>query len=221
MINEALLKVIESYIITYQETKTRNSVKEQTPKSPKIDFSIWEDVSRQKKFLDELAQRLKITSIDDWRKVDIRALKTQTAFSAIVNVYGGSFMKGAVHLILTDLALSVLYPEQGVTRGNVRKGYWLNMEIQRKYFDRIGRSLGMQSYEDWYKVQRSDLQDKAGHEIIRYYNGSIIKGENSFTMYTKQHKRSLPYIQSIHGRCGSSLRCQISFGLQSKINTII
>ncbi len=78
---------------------------------------------------------------------------------------------------------------------------------QRQIFDDVARKMGIQKFEDWYKVKVSDLQKFGGYSIIHgYYACSISKA--LVKMYPlSRHPRVVidcSDILSINGKLGGS-----------------
>jgi hypothetical protein len=44
----------------------------------------------------------------------------------------------------------------------VPKGYWSVLENQKQYFDWLGKELGVNTLDDWYKVKLDDVRSRSG-----------------------------------------------------------
>lgn len=55
------------------------------------------------------------------------------------------------------------------------KGYWQNKKNQREFMDGLGKDLGFNTKEDWYKISKSHIVDQGGNSLLRYYGGSPSK----------------------------------------------
>jgi hypothetical protein len=78
-------------------------------------------------------------------------------------------------------ALQQVYPEypweDGLETRRKPMGYWKqNLANQRKFFDRIGKLLNVQKYEDWYNIRGDQVHQLGGAFIRKYYGGSLIGG---------------------------------------------
>jgi hypothetical protein len=55
----------------------------------------------------------------------------------------------------------------------VPTGFWSSIENQRRYIEWLGKKLGYQNYQDWYKVEGSDFKKNGGAGLLfSYYNDS-------------------------------------------------
>jgi hypothetical protein len=82
--------------------------------------------------------------------------------------------------LLTYLALKTAYPEHKWIdySGHAPKprGYWLDPEVQRKFFEEAAVVLNIQKPEDWHAVRLTTLTTMGGVFIREQYDGSIIRG---------------------------------------------
>jgi hypothetical protein len=135
----------------------------------------WDDIANQRKFCDWFASQKDIKSSEDWHKIKVSDIK-QYGGSSIMQQYGNSLIK----------MLETVYPEQtwqswNFDSGNnlfysllivVSRGFWIDVANHRKLFDSIGTQLGVTTYEDWYKVKWSDLQETPTWRLVKHHYGS-------------------------------------------------
>jgi hypothetical protein len=80
-----------------------------------------------------------------------------------------------------------IYPEHpwDVTKFKERKhhipeqysrGYWINPDHQREFFDQLAVKLNIKKVEDWYTVSSGLVKKYGGHSLMAHYGGSISKG---------------------------------------------
>jgi hypothetical protein len=73
--------------------------------------------------------------------------------------------------------LQSLYPEISAKLQDYKNlGYWKDINNQKSFFDQLAIKWNIQKPEEWYKVTSDSILKEGGFFIIRYYNGSVIKG---------------------------------------------
>jgi hypothetical protein len=75
------------------------------------------------------------------------------------------FLKGGVEMIMfRQLSFSKSIKSDNITQ-----------ESQRHFLDRLGKKMGFQNIEDWYKITQKDLKEKGGSTLLMLYGGSPSK----------------------------------------------
>lgn len=159
--------------------------KQEKPKVPRIDFSInrtqrdWSNKQEQRKFLEEVAQKLKIKDWREWKikvtKLDIQRLGGRALLD---NYYGGDLLNALTSIFpehpwnsLYDSSLEIQTP----------KKFPSTLKEQRIFMEIAGKQFGIEinDLDKWYKVTASDMEENTGKNILefleRHYTGSLIK----------------------------------------------
>ena len=121
----------------------------------------------QKKFLDTSAKKLKISSSDDWYKVKAKDL-IELGGRGLLQRYGDSL----IQLVKT------LYPDKKWEEWrfiHASKGFWDDVNNQKKFLDTVSKKLNIFSSEDWYQIKAKDLIELGGKGLLDDDGGSNIK----------------------------------------------
>jgi hypothetical protein len=134
----------------------------------KVPRGYWDDILNQKKFLDMVAKEHSIHAPEDWYKLS----------SKDIEKLGGSTLMKRYNYNLHD-ALSAVYTQYQWTsnkKATVPKGFWLDLQNQKNFFQKISKDLGIQTLDDWYKVSVSEVAALGGKSLLNtHYEGSLIK----------------------------------------------
>lgn len=130
-------------------------------------FSIQSDQfslkRKHRESLDSVFQLLKLKSWEDWYKVPQKEFKQH--LNGIIQFHGNSHIK----LLINS------YPEYNwkIWKFNkVPSSYWNELKNQRHFFDDLGKELGYEKQEDWYKIQKVNIEMSGGRGILSIYHGS-------------------------------------------------
>jgi len=155
---------------SFHHKRARFSSSKEIPSSDKTLHDIWNywnDVKIQRKFFDELNKQLNLKNLEDWYHVSINDVIAQGG-RKLLKQYNNSLMR----------ALPATYPEYNWKTYKfsiLPPGFWKDMKNQRQYFTDLAVSLGLKSWEDWYKVKLPELVPPATSIITEYYGGSLVK----------------------------------------------
>jgi hypothetical protein len=134
--------------------------------------------------MDELAQKLHISKLDDWYGITNAMVKEHKG-SGLLNCYNGSLRTGKIVCltILTSLALATIYPEHSWNTSKftqLPQGYWKDIHHQRTFFEQLANKLGITKPTDWYSITNMDIIAHGGSGLLsRYYGNSLRKGNCS------------------------------------------
>jgi hypothetical protein len=146
--------------------------------------SNWKEVTNQRQFFDTLAKSLNVNNWEDWYSVSAGQV-VRRGGTFIKNYYRGSMIKG--NYISTNLtyklpALKAAYPEYNwkvEPRKNPEDvkplGYWNDVTNQRIFFDKLARSLKLESPHDWYSVSLATVLQHGGF-FVRHKYSSLLEG---------------------------------------------
>jgi hypothetical protein len=130
--------------------------------------NYWQDTKNQREYLDWLAIHLHIVSPDGWYKVSRETVIDNFGRGLMVE-YGGSVLS----------ALHVAYPSHDWCDwlfSKVENNHWDSEENRRRYFDWLGRQLGLSSLDGWYDITTDDVYSNYGSGLMaHHYGGSVMR----------------------------------------------
>jgi len=57
----------------------------------------------------------------------------------------------------------------------MKKGYWDDINNQKRFLDKIAKELHIREPTDWYKVKHADIRKRGGSALLKRYDHSLIK----------------------------------------------
>jgi hypothetical protein len=127
----------------------------------------WESEANQRSALERIGEELGVKKLEDWYNISSKQVSKKKA-RFIKTYYNGSLFK----------ALTKLYPEyewDPLQFAKLPQYYWNDIANQRNALDRIGKELGVQKMDDWYKITSKQVKKTKAAFIVKYYNGSLIE----------------------------------------------
>ena len=115
----------------------------------------WKDDANALQFLDELAEKLGFTELDDWYQLSNRELAMHGGGGSLYRRFNGSILQMMRHF----------YPEHDWFEfrfSMAPKGYWDLHENLVEYMDWLGSKLGFKEMDDWYEVTVEDFNRNHG-----------------------------------------------------------
>jgi len=129
-----------------------------------IKFHSTKNTRRQ--LFDEISIKNNFTP-HDWYKVDFKNLD-DVAAQVVIKEYKGSLYR----------ALCNIYPETEwqpwkFVHNTVPHGFWTEQQNQRKFFDDLGKQVGVATLDDWYfKLSWKGILANGGRGLLRLFDGS-------------------------------------------------
>eukprot|EP01114_Cavostelium_apophysatum_P023042 TRINITY_DN8558_c0_g1_i1.p1 TRINITY_DN8558_c0_g1~~TRINITY_DN8558_c0_g1_i1.p1 ORF type:complete len:373 (-),score=66.08 TRINITY_DN8558_c0_g1_i1:152-1270(-) len=124
------------------------------------------DLKQHRHIFEQQFKRLQLQKWTDWYQVT-RKMLSPSLMHLVKEVYGDDLI----------LSISVLFPEhhwQFWKFDRVPERMWDNIDNQRKLFDHMAAKLGLQTWEDWYKVSYQQVVDfDAATLIVTRYGKSL------------------------------------------------
>ena len=125
----------------------------------------WKEASNLRSFFDDLGKRIGIQTLDDWYH--------KLSFDLVTQNGGGGLLNRKKS---PSAALMDAYPEHNWIPwkfATVPQGYWKDPANQRRFFDELGKQLGIQELDDWYdKLSKKIIIDNNGISILSKHRGS-------------------------------------------------
>ena len=136
---------------------TRNRLKRMSP-------HYWASKDNQRKFLERLAHKYKVRTLDDWYRVPSSDFP-----AALLARYGNFHYRILQHH----------YPRHAWCEWRFIRTpslFWTDRKNRRRYFEWLGAQLGFHSSDDWYRVTGDDIRSNYGAAMLAsYYKGSYIR----------------------------------------------
>jgi len=114
-------------------------------------------------------------------RLSARRLTSISLNKVVKNV---SFPKSKINNIVSARSFSVKKPS----------GYWKQFAKPREYFDELSKILNLKTYEDWYQVKVSDIEEYGGDGLLSNYGNSPVK---ALTTAYPEHNWQLTKFSSI------------------------
>eukprot|EP01114_Cavostelium_apophysatum_P016753 TRINITY_DN4827_c0_g2_i1.p1 TRINITY_DN4827_c0_g2~~TRINITY_DN4827_c0_g2_i1.p1 ORF type:complete len:353 (+),score=89.68 TRINITY_DN4827_c0_g2_i1:51-1109(+) len=132
-------------------------------KMNRVPPGFWKNKQNQRAFLEDLGNHLGFKTFDDWYQINYRDVKS----------FGGAgllfWYKESLHDMIAEVFNEVTWDPGNFAKRS--QGFWKDVGLQRDALDKLGKSLGVRSMEDWYKVTTKELPGG----ILHYYNGSMFR----------------------------------------------
>ena len=126
----------------------------------------WKKIENRKIYADWLGKKLGYKTEEDWYKI------TKKIFC---NNYGGGLLAGYYNNTPFKFIQSV-FPDIDWLPWKFRqtkRGYWKEKENCKIYADWLGKKLGFETMEDWYKITGKDFHNNYGRGLLaNYYKDS-------------------------------------------------
>lgn len=127
----------------------------------------WDDLNQQRQFMDMVAQKLGLKSMDDWYYVKQSQIKQLGGASLLQHYYHNSL----------SAALMQIYPNHkwNIELFKVPNGYWDNTENVRRFLAQFLNhdSSATPSNEDFYNLSVSKIYEKGGRGLLSKYGFSL------------------------------------------------
>eukprot|EP01114_Cavostelium_apophysatum_P016562 TRINITY_DN4740_c0_g1_i1.p1 TRINITY_DN4740_c0_g1~~TRINITY_DN4740_c0_g1_i1.p1 ORF type:complete len:576 (-),score=130.33 TRINITY_DN4740_c0_g1_i1:21-1748(-) len=126
--------------------------------------NFWKDKANQRKFLEELAEELKIETLEDWYQIKPAQFGKHGA-QMLRDLYDGVPMKAIVGNFPELPWETWRFTQQP-------KGYWTEVS-HREFFDKLYKHLNLQHWTDWYQVSAMEIARNGGGQLLNaHYGGS-------------------------------------------------
>ena len=122
--------------------------------------NYWSNVQNQRKFLDELAQKLGITDLKEWNNV-----------SDTILLVNGAFWIRKKYKSLFE-ALQATYPEYPwnvYERFRKPRNYWSEDENILQFLELLKSTFHIKKKDDWIRISNTQIYDLGGGGLIKKY----------------------------------------------------
>ncbi|MCP4661260.1 MAG: hypothetical protein GY856_38135 [bacterium] len=119
---------------------------------------FWDDPSNRRRYLDWLGEQLGYKKPEDWYRIK---------GDDLIDHYGNSLLKryhgNPGHVVMANFPESEWLEWYFVP---LPHAFWESMANRRRYLDWLGKKLGFQEMEDWYRVQTQDFREHRGALLL-------------------------------------------------------
>ena len=124
--------------------------------------SFWQYTKNQRLAMDEILQKLNITTVEQMKKCTNKNIR-ENGGSSVLHFYSG----------VNDLFANI-YPEykDHFSASNFRKkpmAYWNDISNQREYVEEVGKKLNIKTLDDWYSIPLITFCKHQGHQLVKLY----------------------------------------------------
>jgi len=136
-------------------------------KVAKFASESWSSQENQKKFMDDLGEKIGVRELDGWYLISAASIAPMGA-SKILALYKGSLSK----------LLASVYPNHPWDLSKFTKrprNYWSSLENQKRLIEELGEKVGVKDLDHWYSISASSLIPLGAGRVLNIYNGSLRK----------------------------------------------
>jgi len=130
-------------------------------------WEYWDNKENEKDYVEWLGKQLNFRDMKDWYRITRKDIMDKGGDSLLLK-YDSSPPK----LLIT------IYPNHEWKMwkfGMVPIGYWETWKNQRDFVDWLGKQLGFERFEEWYRITKRDIEDHGGSTLLHKYGGSPSK----------------------------------------------
>jgi len=130
---------------------------------------IWKDKRYHKKYAIWLGEQLEYNTMEDWYKITSDHIRDNYGGGGLLRYYNSSPSKFVM----------AMFPEYNWLEwkfGMSSLRFWKNKDNRKKYAIWLGKQLGYNLIEDWYKIKAKDIHNNyGGGGLMNYYKDSPSK----------------------------------------------
>jgi hypothetical protein len=118
-------------------------------KFEKLSENLWEIEQNRFDYLEWLAKELGIKTLEDWYRIKIKNIKNK-GIESFLQLYKGSL----------GIALCSVYKEHNWQMWRfeyIPNEYWNERQHCKWYLQSLGKELGLENLDDWYKIKTRDI----------------------------------------------------------------
>lgn len=138
-----------SYLLGFRRATCAGGIRRtltSVAKGTRTPHSHWQDVENRKSFFKSLYLRLGLASMQDWYCVPLAQIKKEGGVGIMTKYYKNS----------VSAALAEAFPEhiwEEWKFGQTPRGFWREIQHQKRFLQSLYKKLDLHSLEDWYLVR--------------------------------------------------------------------
>lgn len=136
-------------------------------KFKKVPNGFWKNKENHKIFFNWLGQSLGFQYPEDWYRITVQSIIENDGAGLLFDKYFGSPI-ALVKKMLPD------YDFLEWKFNQVPLGFWENYVNRIQFFNWLGKTLGFQYPEDWYKITKDVIYENECGGLLKYYSNSPI-----------------------------------------------
>jgi very-short-patch-repair endonuclease len=126
-----------------------------------VPMRFWENKENQKQYMNWLFKKLEYKSIEDWYKLTEDLLRSNYG-RGLLNVYNDITYNVISNIFVTYEWLPWKFEK-------TYRGFWKDLNNQRKYMDWLFKELKYETLEDFYKITFEDIVNNYGNNFRKSY----------------------------------------------------
>ena len=154
----------------YWRRKTTNPVLTKIHPQPNyqiLSYANWTKSENCRKFFENLRNELGYGSLEELYKITEDNIRHRGGSILFDYIYGGSL----------HIALQSIYPDHHWLPWrflqSLPKGYWDDINNRREFMDWLGKQLGYQKMDDWYRIDYDLVQNNGGSVLLTKHKDSL------------------------------------------------
>jgi hypothetical protein len=132
----------------------------------KYEYGFWNDVTHHTIYMVWLGKVLDYDTIEDWYKITRKQIVK----------YGGGGLLSGHYYNSTPKLINAIFPDYEWVPWkfqSVSKGFWKDIANHTRFVVWLGKELGHNTMDDWYKITAQQIIDNRGGGILaNYYHSS-------------------------------------------------
>lgn len=140
----------------------------------RVPGGYWDIKENRLNYLRWLGLQCGFVEPEDWYSIRQSHFKKNFGGGLLANFYGFS-LQTAVNELLPD------YPWQPWLFGGVPQRFWQELKNRRSYMDWLGKQLGFEEPQDWYRITKNAFyKNRGGGLLANYFSDSPQRALNEY-----------------------------------------
>ena len=124
----------------------------------------FKSIENQKNFMNDLFNKFKLNSLDEWIQIPKKQIKQQIGGKIILKIYSENLSK----------LLFTIFPLHNWKK-SLRKNHFKILRNQQKILENIEKKLKINQLNDWMKITKNQLLIHGGKTILEFYSNDLEK----------------------------------------------
>ena len=136
----------------------------------KLPKSFWNSNQNQKYFLNQLYNKLELSSFNDWNNVTNQQVLSNGG-KELLDRYNGELKEAIKNIYIEEEIKNYIPP---FSFKNIPKSYWNSRENQREYIHKLLKYYKMNELKEIFELKNSEIRRLGGREILLQYQNSLV-----------------------------------------------
>ena len=139
------------------------------PSRPDAFLSMAKNHSKRRKVMMEVAEKMGVKTMEDWRRVTHRDVQAVRGGAALLRMHSYSITD-----ILRDTFPEEVFDER-LCRPTLPRRYWESSENARKFLDSLAAAHDIKEAEDWRRISPVHMVEAGGSGLLRRNSNSVLE----------------------------------------------